>query len=307
MGIRITGWGTALPEKVLTNADLAQMVDTSDEWITERTGIRERRIGGTTGGLAAEAGAKALAVAGVDPATVDLVILATTTPDQTVPATSASVQHALGLSCGAMDLNAACSGFTYAMSVAAGLTAIGAKRILVIGAETLSRITDWEDRGTCILFADGAGALLVDAVDGPGSLLGWDLAADGSLAHLLYSEVGGFIQMNGKEVFRQAVTVMASSSRRSLAMAGLTPDDVDLVVPHQANTRIIEASMKRMGVPMEKAAIVLPWTGNTSAASIPLALVDAIEHGRVHDGDIVLLVGFGAGMTSASAVLRWGA
>ena len=307
MGIRITGWGAALPEKVLTNADIAQMVDTSDEWITERTGIRERRVGGTTAGLAAEAGAKAIAVAGVDPSTIDMLILATTTPDQTVPATAASVQHALGLSCGAVDLNAACSGFTYSIAFAAGLTAIGAKRILVIGAETLSRIVDWEDRGTCILFADGAGAVVVDAVDGPGSLLGWDLAADGSLVHLLYADVGGFIQMAGKEVFRQAVTVMADSSKRSLAMAGLTPDDVDIVVPHQANTRIIEASMKRMGVPMEKASIVLPWTGNTSAASIPLALVDAIEKDRVHDGDVVLLVGFGAGMTSASAVLRWGA
>ena len=305
MGIAIRGWGTALPEKILTNADLAQMVDTSDEWIVERTGIRERRIGGTTAGLAAEAGAKAIAAAGVDPSTIDLLILATTTPDQSVPATASTVQHALGLSCGAMDLNAACSGFTYAMSVAAGMAAVGSKRILVIGAETLSRITDWEDRATCILFADGAGALLVDAVDGPGALLGWDVGSDGSLAHLLYCDHGGFIQMAGKEVFRQAVRVMVASSERSLAQAGLTAADIDLVVPHQANTRIIDSACSKLGIPMERAAIVLPWTGNTSSASIPLALVDAIEHGRVANGDHVLLVGFGAGMTSASAVLRW--
>jgi len=305
MGITIRGWGTALPEKVLTNADLAQMVDTSDEWIVERTGIRERRIGGTTAGLATEAGQKAIASAGVDPSTIDLLILATTTPDQTVPATASSVQHALGLRCGAMDLNAACSGFTYAISTAAGMAAVGAKRILIIGAETLSRITDWEDRATCILFADGAGAMVVDAVDGPGALLGWDLASDGSLVHLLYCDHGGYVQMAGKEVFRQAVRVMVDSSTRSLAQAGLTAADVDLVVPHQANTRIIESACSKLGIPMEKASVVLPWTGNTSSASIPLALVDALDKGRVHDGDIVLLVGFGAGMTSASAVLRW--
>ena len=305
MGIAIRGWGTALPEKVLTNADLAQMVDTTDEWITERTGIKERRIGGTTAGLATEAGQKAIAAAGVDPSTIDLLVLATTTPDQTVPATASSVQHALGLRCGAMDLNAACSGFTYALSVAAGMAAIGSKRMLVIGAETLSRIVDWEDRSTCILFADGAGAVVVDAVDGPGALLGWDLSSDGSLAHLLYCDHGGFVQMTGKEVFRQAVRVMVDSSTRSLAQAGLTAADVDLVVPHQANTRIIESACNKLGIPMDKASIVLPWTGNTSSASIPLALVDALDKGRVKDGDIVLLVGFGAGMTSASAVLRW--
>jgi len=305
MGIKVIGWGTALPEKVLTNADLAQMVDTSDEWIVERTGIRERHIGGTTAGLATEAGQKAIAMAGVDPSTIDLLILATTTPDQAVPATASSVQHALGLSCGAMDVNAACSGFTYALAMAAGMAAIGAKRILVIGAETLSRITDWEDRSTCILFADGAGATLVDHTEGQGALLGWDVSSDGSLVHLLYADHGGYIQMNGKEVFRQAVRVMVESSKRSLAQAGLTADDVSLVVPHQANTRIIDSALSKLGIPSEKASIVLPWTGNTSSASIPLALVEALDKGRVDDGDVVLLVGFGAGMTSASAVLRW--
>lgn len=305
MGIAIRGWGAALPEKVVTNDDLAATMDTNDEWIRERTGIRERRIGGTTAGLATEAAQKALAVSGFDPSTIDLLILATTTPDQTVPATSATVQHALGLSCGAMDINAACSGWVYGLVAAAGYVSIGAKRILVVGAETLSRIVDWEDRGTAILFADGAGAAAVEAVDGPGALLGWNLNADGSLAHVLYADVGGYLQMSGREVFRQAVRVMVESSTVALANAGLMPADVDIVIPHQANIRIIDSACKKLGIPTEKAMVNLPTTGNTSAASIPLALVDAIEAGRVHDGDIVLLVGFGAGMTSASAVLRW--
>jgi 3-oxoacyl-[acyl-carrier-protein] synthase-3 len=305
MGIAIRGWGAALPEKVVTNDDLAATMDTNDEWIRERTGIRERRIGGTTSGLATEAAQKALDVAGFAPESIDLLILATTTPDQTVPATSASVQHALGLSCGAMDLNAACSGFVYGLSLANGLAGVGAKRILIIGAETLSRIVDWEDRSTAILFADGAGAVVVEAVDGPGAVLGWNLGADGSLVHVLYADVGGFIQMQGREVFRQAVRVMVDSSQRALAQAGLTPDDVDVVIPHQANVRIIDSACAKLGIPTEKAVVNLPTTGNTSAASIPLALVDAIAQDRIHTGDIVLLVGFGAGMTSASAVLRW--
>ncbi|HEX4906301.1 MAG TPA: beta-ketoacyl-ACP synthase III [Acidimicrobiales bacterium] len=305
MGIAIRGWGAALPEKVVTNDDLAATMDTSDEWIRERTGIRERRIGGTTAGLATEAAQKALDVSGFDPASIDLLLLATTTPDQTVPATSASVQHALGLTCGAMDINAACSGWVYGLVAAAGYTAVGAKRILVIGAETLSRIVDWEDRGTAILFADGAGAAVVEAVDGPGALLGWNLSADGSLVHVLYSDVGAFIQMNGREVFRQAVRVMVDSSEKALANAGLTAADVDVVIPHQANVRIIDSALSKLGIPTEKAVVNLPTTGNTSAASIPLALVDGIADGRVKDGQVVLLVGFGAGMTSASAVLRW--
>lgn len=305
MGIAIRGWGAALPEKVVTNDDLAATMDTSDEWIRERTGIRERRIGGTTAGLATEAAQKALAVSGFDPSTIDLLVLATTTPDQTVPATSATVQHALGLTCGAMDLNAACSGWVYGLVGAAGYAAMGSKRILVIGAETLSRIVDWEDRSTAILFADGAGAAVVEAVDGPGSLLGWNLSADGSLVHVLYSDVGAYIQMSGREVFRQAVRVMVDSSVKALANAGLTAADVDVVIPHQANVRIIDSALSKLGIPTEKAVVNLPTTGNTSAASIPLALVDGIADGRVKDGDVVLLVGFGAGMTSASAVLRW--
>jgi 3-oxoacyl-[acyl-carrier-protein] synthase III len=305
MGIAIRGWGAALPEKIVTNDDLAATMDTNDEWIRERTGIRERRIGGTTAGLATEAAQRALDVSGFDPSSIDLLLLATTTPDQTVPATSASVQHALGLTCGAMDINAACSGWVYGLVAAAGYSAVGSKRMLVVGAETLSRITDWGDRGTAILFADGAGAAVVETVDGPGALLGWNLSADGSLVHVLYSDVGGFIQMNGKEVFRQAVRVMVDSSRKALAQAGLTAADVDVVIPHQANVRIIDSACSKLGIPMEKAVVNLPTTGNTSAASIPLALVDGIAQGRVKDGDVVLLVGFGAGMTSASAVLRW--
>src|SRR3954447_25304616 len=249
MGIAIRGWGAALPEKVVTNHDLAATMDTNDEWIRDRTGISERRIGGTTAGLATEAAQKALDVSGFDPASIDLLLLATTTPDQTVPATSASVQHALGLTCGCMDVNAACSGWVYALVAAAGYAAMGSKRILVVGAETLSRIVDWEDRGTAILFADGAGAAVVEAVDGPGAILGWNLSADGSLVHVLYSDVGSYLQMNGREVFRQAVRVMVDSSQKALTQAGLTAADVDVVIPHQANVRIIESACNKLGIP----------------------------------------------------------
>jgi 3-oxoacyl-[acyl-carrier-protein] synthase III len=302
----ITGWGTALPDKVVTNEDLAVTMDTSDEWIQERTGIRERRVGGSTASLSIEAGRRALEVSGVDPSSIDVLVLATTTPDQTVPATSASVQDGLGLRCGAFDLNAACSGFTYALVVAHGLIGTGAQRALVIGTDTLSRITDWTDRGTAILFADGSGAVVLEAVDGPGQLLGWDIDADGSLVSLLYADVADYIHMDGKEVFRRAVRIMVDSAEKSMKHAGVTADDLALVVPHQANLRIIEAACKRLGVSMERAATVVDRTGNTSSASIPLALVDSIEQGRVNDGDLVLLVGFGAGMTAASAVLHWG-
>jgi 3-oxoacyl-[acyl-carrier-protein] synthase-3 len=302
----ITGWGTALPDKVVTNDDLAAMMDTSDEWIQERTGIQERRAGGSTASLSIEAGRQAIEKSGVDPASIDAVILATTTPDQTVPATSASVQDGLGLRCGAFDLNAACSGFTYALVVAHGLLGAGANRILVIGTDTLSRITDWTDRGTAILFADGSGAVVLEAVDGPGQLLGWDIDADGSLLPLLYADVSDYIQMDGKEVFRRAVRIMVDSAEKSMKHAGVTADDLSVVVPHQANLRIIEAACKRLGVGMERAVSVIQRTGNTSSASIPLALADALDDGRINDGDLVLLVGFGAGMTAASAVLRWG-
>ncbi|MCU1501390.1 MAG: fabH [Ilumatobacteraceae bacterium] len=305
-GAVITGWGTALPPKVLTNHDLEQMFDTSDQWIVERTGIRERHVGGTTVGLSIESGRQALEMSGVDLAEIDAVVLATTTPDRTVPASSAAVQHELGLRCGAFDINAACSGFTYALVLAHGLIATGARKILCIGTDTLARITDWTDRNTAILFADGSGAVVVEAVDGPGQLLGWDLDADGSAERFLYSDIGGLIHMEGKEVFRRAVRIMVDSAQKSVAAAGVDIADIKLVVPHQANIRIIDAACERLGIPMERAATVLHRTGNTSSASIPLALADALSAGRVADGDLVLLVGFGAGMTAASAVLRWG-
>ena len=304
-GGRIIGWGTALPEKVLTNHDLSAMMDTNDEWITERTGIKQRHIGGSTASLSVASARRAIAMAGIDPASIDGLVLSTTTPDRTVPATSATVQNELGLRCGAFDVNAACSGFVYAYVVAQGLLAIGAKRLLVIGTDTLSRITDWSDRGTAILFADGSGACIVDSTPDAGQLLGWDLDADGSLEHLLYAEVGGYIHMDGKEVFRRAVRIMVDSAKKSLAKAGLSVDDVKLCVPHQANLRIIDAACRNLGIPLERTAIVLHETGNTSSASIPLALFDAADRGRLHNGDIVLLVGFGAGMTAASAVLEW--
>jgi 3-oxoacyl-[acyl-carrier-protein] synthase-3 len=302
----ITGWGTALPDKVVTNDDLAVRIDTSDQWIRERTGIRERRVGGSTESLSIEAGRAAMERAGVDPHSIEVLVLSTTTPDQTVPATSASVQHGLGLRCGAFDVNAACAGFVYALITAHGLIAAGMSRALVIGTDTLSRITDWDDRGTAILFADGSGAVVLDAVDGPGQLLGWDLDADGSLVSLLYADLGGPLIMDGREVFRRAVRIMVDSAEKSMKHAGVTADELTLIVPHQANIRIIEAACSRLGVPMEKAATVIERTGNTSSASIPLALGAALDAGRVADGDLVLLVGFGAGMTAASAVLRWG-
>ena len=301
----ITGWGRALPEKIVTNSDLAKTLDTSDEWIRERTGIEQRHVGGTTASLSIESGRKALEMSGVDPLSIDALILATTTPDRTVPATSAAVQHGLGLRCGAFDVNAACSGFVYGLVTAHGLIAIGMRNILVIGTDTLSRITDWTDRNTAILFADGSGAAVIQATDGPGQLLGWDIDADGSLENLLYADIGKTLYMEGKEVFRRAVRIMVDSAEKSLKAAGLTTSDITLVAPHQANIRIIEAACKRLDIPMSKTSWVGNKTGNTSSASIPLALFDAADSSRLKTGDNVLLVGFGAGMTAASAVIKW--
>ena len=305
-GAIITGWGTALPPKVLTNHDLEQMFDTSHDWIVERTGIHERHVGGTTVGLSVESGRAALDMSGVDIASIDALVLATTTPDRIVPGSAAAVQHELGLRCGAYDVNAACSGFVYALVQGHGMIAMGAKKVLVIGTDTLARFTDWTDRNTAILFADGSGAVVLEAVTGPGQLLGWDLDADGSAERFLYCEMGGLIQMEGKEVFRRAVRIMVDSGEKSMNHAGVTADDIALVVPHQANIRIIQAACERLGIPMERAATVLHRTGNTSSASIPLALADALDAGRVKKGDLILLVGFGAGMTAASSVIRWG-
>jgi len=305
-GIRITGWGIALPDKVVTNDDLALTIDTSDAWIVERTGIRQRHIGGTTSGLAVEAGQAALDCAGRTAGDIAHLVLATTTPDGIVPGTAPSVQDALGIRGGAFDLNAACSGFVYGLVVVAGLIAAGSGPILLIGSETLSKITDMEDRSIAIIVGDGAGAVVVEPVEGAGGLLSWNLNSDGSLRHLLKCEFGGTLFMDGKEVFRKAVRVVVESAERAMADAGLVPDDISLLVPHQANLRIIQAACQRLGIPEERAAVVIDRYGNTSSASIPLALHDAVTHDRVHDGDNLLLTGFGGGMTWASAVLRWG-
>lgn len=305
-GAVITGWGTALPEKIITNIDLESMMDTDHVWIRDRTGISQRHVGGTTAELSAESGRAALEMSGVDPADIDALILATTTPDRTVPATSSTVQHLLGLrSCGAFDLNAACSGWVYALVNAHGLIAMGARKVLVIGTDTLDRITDYTDRNTGILFGNGSGAAVVEAVDGPGEMLGWDLDSLGEAEGALFAEVGGFLQMEGKEVFRRAVRLMADSATNAMKSAGVTADDIALVVPHQANIRIISASLERLDIPIERASIVLDRTGNTSSASVPLALAEALDQDRITDGDIILFVGFGAGMSSASAVIRW--
>lgn len=322
-GVTITGWGTALPETVVTNDDITTLFDTSDEWIHERSGIRRRRAAtgpfvdpqppavppegglGTTGTLAAEAGRKALARAAVDPGDISVVVLCTTTPDQLIPASSAAVAAALGVGGGAMDVNAACAGFTYGLVTASGLIASGAERVLLIGAETLTRATNWDDRTNAFLFGDGAGAVVIEAVPGHGSLLGWDLGADGNLVNLLYANHGSGMVMRGKEVFRRAVLATVQSASASLEKAKLAVEDIALFVPHQANIRIMEAVASRLGIPAERIASVIEETGNTSSASIPLALIDAVESGRLHEGDHLLLAGFGAGMTWASAVWRW--
>ena len=305
-GAAIAGWGSALPETVVTNADLEARLDTSDSWIVERTGIRERRVGGTTSELSVAAGRAAMARAGVLPPDVDLLVLATTTPDQAVPATSATVQHELGLRCAAFDLNAACSGFVYSIVTAHALISTGADRALVIGTDTLSGITDPGDRGTAVLFADGSGALVLEALPGDDRVLGWDLGVDGSGVPLLYCAHGAYIQMDGREVFRRAVRVTVESAQAALERAKLSSEDIALFVPHQANLRIIEAANQRLRIPVDRTAMVLDRTGNTSAGSIPLALAEAADAGRLRDGDNVLLSGFGAGMTWASVVVRWG-
>ena len=302
---RITGWATHLPEKRLTNHDLAELVDTTDEWIRERSGISTRHVGGKVSEMSTVAGRDALAMAGVDPGDVGLLLLATCSSEQQFPASASIVQHNLGLKCGAIDINAACSGFVYGLVTAMQFAAGGVDTILLIGSDALSGLVDWTDRSTCVLFGDGAGAVVIQrSADSP-TMLGWDLMSDGSAAGILSCEHGGKIFMNGKEVFRRAVLAMESTARNAMETAGVVMEDIALVVPHQANIRIIDAAMKRLAIPREKAAMVLERTGNTSAASIPLALVDALDNNRVAPGDLVLMVGFGAGMSSAAAVIRW--
>ena len=333
----ITGWGTALPEGTLTNAELERRVETSDEWITERTGIKERRFaleGDTTSSLAIEAGAAAIKKAGLVPGDIDLMVMATTTPDQIIPHTGSFVSDGIGLRCGSFDLNAACAGFVYALVVGASMLATGNLRhVLVVGAETLSRVTDPYDRGTCILFGDGAAAFVISSVDDssahtpeittddtPG-LLAWDLGCDGSLTGILEVPAGGtrrpathetvdarqhYISMNGPEVFRRAVRVIVDTATLTLERAGVGVDDVTWFAPHQANIRIIESACGRLGLPMDRTLVNIERYGNTSAASIPLVLAEAADDGRLQNGDLVLLSGFGAGMTWASALVRWG-
>jgi 3-oxoacyl-[acyl-carrier-protein] synthase III len=305
-GAVIRGWGSAVPDKIVTNEDLSARLDTSDAWITERTGIKQRHIGSTTSELAVSAGRRALERAAVQPQDIDVLVLATTTADAIVPGTSATVQNALGTSGGAFDLNAACSGFVYGLVAAHGLVLAGARRILLIGSETLSRITDWDDRSLAVLVGDGAGAVVLEATEGPGELLAWDLGADGSLRHLLMCDHGGYLYMNGREIFRHAVRAVVDSSLATLGRAGLGPADVDLFVPHQANARIITAAGERLGIPAERCMVTIHRYGNTSSASIPLALADALDEGVLQPGARVLLSGFGGGMTWASAVLKWG-
>jgi 3-oxoacyl-[acyl-carrier-protein] synthase III len=302
---RITGWGTALPEKIVTNVDLEATLDTTDEWIVERTGIRERRIGGTTTGLGIDAARQAMVRAGVTGDDIDLVILCTSTPDEAMPASASVIQQELGVRGGAVDMNAACSGFVYGLVAADGFLRAGMQRVLLIGSETMSRIVDWDDRGTAILFGDGAGAIVLEQGAGPGRVLGFDLGSDGSLRHILHADVGGTIEMDGPEVFRRAVRVMVESARAALASAGVGVDDLALFVPHQANTRIIASACAKLGIDADRTVNILPTTGNTSAASIPMALADAADAGRLASGDLVLVIGFGAGMSWASAVIEW--
>lgn len=322
-GAVITGWGKALPDRVVTNRDIMTLFETNDEWIVERSGIHTRRAAtgpfvaeqpphhpenglGTTAALAVEAGRIALSSAGLTGDDIGLLVLCTTTPDQLIPASSSAASAALGIAGGAMDINAACAGFTYGLVTAAGLVSVGMQRVLLVGAETLTRATNWEDRTNAFLFGDGAGAVVVEATAGESSLMGWDLGVDGSLVPLLYADHGSGMVMRGQEVFRKAVRATVDSATASMEMAKVTADDIALFVPHQANIRIMDAAASRIGIPPERIASVIDSTGNTSSASIPLALVDAVESGRLGDGDLVLLAGFGAGMTWASAVWRWG-
>lgn len=323
--VGILGIGKYVPERRLTNKDLEQMVDTNDEWIVTRTGIRERRIADpaqATSDLAYEASLAALRSAGLTAEQIDLIIVATITPDMFFPSTACLLQERLGAKqAAAFDLSAACSGFIYGLATATSFIKSGMyRRILVIGAETLSRITDYTDRNTCILFGDGAGAVVVGEVPEGRGFRSFELGADGGGGELLRICGGGsrlpsseqsvadrkhFLEMNGRDVFKFAVRVMGSSAEEALAKAGLGKDDIDLLVPHQANIRIVKSALERLGLPEDKAIVNLDRFGNVSAASIPLALAEAVETGRVKEGDRIVLVGFGGGLTWGASVLVW--
>ena len=306
MTARIVGIGTSLPPKIVTNDDLAQHMETSDEWIRDRSGIGERRVGGVTSEMAVEASVAALEQADLIPGDIDFVILATCTPDQAFPGSSTQVARGLGITCGTLDVNAACAGFAYAYATAYGMMLApgGPDTVLIVGSDALSRLVDWTDRGTAILFGDGAGAAVLQRHE-EGELLGQDFGVNGDLQPILYCDHNDTIVMEGREVFKRAVRAVTGSVQNALAQAGLTPDDVDVVLPHQANIRIIEAVCQRLTIPVEKTHNVLEHTGNTSAASIPLALAKAQEAGALQPGRIVLMTGFGAGMAWGSVVVRW--
>jgi 3-oxoacyl-[acyl-carrier-protein] synthase III len=321
----ITGWGMSVPEAILTNDDISKMVDTNDAWIRERTGIRERRIareGQYTSTLAVEASIKALRVANLRPTDLDLIICSTASPEYIFPATACLIQDQLGATkAGAFDLLAACSGFIYALNMGAQAIRSGSiKNALIIGSETLSRFVDWKDRNTCILFGDGAGAFVLQASEQPGGVLSAVMHSDGSGGDLLTLAGGGsrfpvnettvlngkhYIQMDGNEVFRFATRVMASATEEVLASAGLTIDQVQWIVPHQANIRIIKAAARGLNLPMERFIVNVERYGNTSTASIPIAMVEALEKGQIKPGEKIVMVGFGAGLTWGALAAEW--
>lgn len=321
----ITGWGMSVPETVLTNDDLSKMVETNDQWIRERTGIRERHIakdGQTSSSLGVEAAINALKVANLRPTDLDLIICSTSTPDYIFPATACMIQDQIGATrAGAFDLLAACSGFIYATNMAAQAIRSGSiKNALVIGTETLSKFVNWKDRNTCILFGDGAGAFVLQASERPGGVYSAVMHSDGSGGDLLALPAGGsvhpatevtvhegkhFIEMDGKEVFRFATRVMAQATNEALDAAGMKIEDVNWIVPHQANIRIIEAAARGLKQPMDKFIVNLERYGNTSTASIPIAMVEAIETGRIKTGDKLVMVGFGAGLTWGALTAEW--
>ena len=323
----VAGWGKYVPTKVITNEDLSRSVETSDEWIVSRTGIRERRVAAspkeTTATMSFEAAKQALEVAGITPNDLGLIIIATVTPEYSFPATACVVQDMLGAEhAGAFDLSAGCSGFMYGLAMGSQAIASGAQQhVLVIGAETLSRIVNWHDRETCVLFGDGAGAVVLSGSDEPGGVLSTLIRADGSGGELLILPAGGshqpptldtvatgqhYVRMNGREVFRFATRVMDEATRKVVADAGLTLQDVDLFIPHQANLRIIQAAVRALKMPMDKFFVNLERYGNTSGASIPIALCEAVDAGRLSPGDHLVMVGFGAGLTWAASVIQWG-
>jgi len=321
----LTGWGRYAPSQVLTNADLERMVDTSDEWIVSRTGIRERRVAAaheTTASMAAVASMRAIRTAGIEPDDIDLILLATLTPDYWMPSTAALVKEAIGnTKAAAMDIAAACSGFVYAYATAQAYITSGlAKHVLVIGAELLTRFLDYSDRNTCILFGDGAGAVVLSASDEPGGGLGIEMTTEPQGAYMIWLPAGGaksppsaetiargehYIRMEGKETYRFATRTLATTALAAIEKAGLQPSDIDLFIPHQANIRIIDAVAKGLDLPMDKMFVNLDKYGNTSAASVPIALAEAANSGRIKIGDTVVIVAFGAGFTSGAVAIRW--